>query len=464
MSYSYILPIIFLGIILQGCGGGGGGGGSPSSSSSSSSSTHSTYGYDLPPVIDRQNRALLVVRIEYNDTRFVNSSDIWNRKIFGYKNHQLNHYFSTLSNGLFTLNIAQETDGLKDGIIEITLPSQHPNSTSNGSIHKDLIQALKIADQYIDFSAYDTNEDQKLSANELLFLFVVAGGEKAFYPTTTPSVWAHQHCLSSKDAPKLDAIKVLECDDGKYALIGERHIERSYSKDATIGIIAHELSHAAFNLPDLYSTVSSATSAGIGYFGLMSSGFWGRSSLSDPYGNTPVMMSAYSRVKSGLIKPHIKSESRQADLLLHDTSQTDFNIALLPIDQNEYFLIENRSILGYDAGLFDLQGGYSGGLAIWHIDQKIIQSQQASNSVNNNPAHKGVDLEEADIRRLDLDSTFKGSGKNLYYRGNIDTFSPQSTPSSDRYSGAPSGIYVDNISSYSQTMRLRVTNPNKVPQ
>ena len=53
-----------------------------------------------------------------------------------------------------------------------------------------------------------------------------------------------------------------------YSQFGELHgFSAGISWDATIGVMAHELGHAYFDLPDLYDTTEA--SSGIGAFGLM---------------------------------------------------------------------------------------------------------------------------------------------------------------------------------------------------
>ncbi len=390
--------------------------------------------------------------LEYSDVLFVNSKSVWQDRIFGNNFHQLNHYFKTVSQGRFSL---KEVDTIK-----IKLNKNHPNSGSGTTIHQDLRDALIGIDSLIDFSAYDKNSDKKIDTDELLILYVVAGKEDAFLPTTDPSVWAHQSCLYHGLEPILDAVELLQCGYGKYALFGERHSDGSYNKDATIGIIAHELSHAALDLPDLYDT--SGNSAGIGYFGLMGGGFWGRSSHTDSFGNTPVMMSAWSRAVSGFVPIEVAQEVDQKSLLLHSTSMDEFNVTLLPINQSEYFLVENRATDGYDAGLRDVSG-YSGGVAIWHIDESVIERSSRTNRVNYDKNKKGVDLEEAASPVLDADDTARGDGRNLFYKSNKDSFSPHSTPSSNNQDGSRSDIYVTDISAISNSMSLVATNPNKAP-
>ncbi|NIN34446.1 MAG: hypothetical protein GTO60_04870, partial [Gammaproteobacteria bacterium] len=82
---------------------------------------------------------------------------------------------------------------------------------------------------------------------------------------------------------------------GGYAQFGEIHSDHQ----ATMGIMVHELGHLIFSLPDLYDTDGS--SEGIGGFGVMAAGSWGKASTDTYSGQTPVLPCAWSRYNLGWI-------------------------------------------------------------------------------------------------------------------------------------------------------------------
>ena len=121
--------------------------------------------------------------------------------------------------------------------------------------------------------------------------------------------------------------------------------------DATIGVIAHELGHAYFGLPDLYDT--SNTGAGIGAFGLMGTGTWGYKSTSEKAGETPVHFSAWSKENLNICTPQTVSSGTDNYTLA--TNATTCGIYKIPTSTTgEYFLIENRGPAGYDRGFIGL--------------------------------------------------------------------------------------------------------------
>jgi M6 family metalloprotease-like protein len=440
-----IFYLLLLLLLTQGCGSG--------SSSSAPVVVEDDPVVNPSPVIT-EKRPTLLIRVAYNNIDFQNSDALWSSKIFGFEDHQLNSYYNEISYENFNFEPVTEDQGsVNDGVITVTLNKNHPDSGADSVIHRDLYDALTLADTYIDFSQYDTNRNSAISPDELLLVFIIAGNEDAHSGSNAAlGVWAHQSCTTMINAPVLDKTTLMGCaSGGNYAMFGERH----GNNDATIGIIAHELGHAAFDLPDLYDT--SERSAGIGYFALMSSGMWGHDGLSDLAGNTPVHMCAWSKTKLNWVEPELFTEASNKPIALHESASESFNIIKLPINTHEYFLLENRNNSGYDRGLEAIAYYFNGGLAIWHIDETIIASHLATNTVNYDRAHKGVDLEEAARAVLDYDVAAYGEKENLYYQSNVDAFTPYTAPSSSAYDGSNSGIYVENISEYGALMSATLT-------
>jgi M6 family metalloprotease-like protein len=404
------------------------------------------------------SRPMLVIRLEYDTISFENNETVWSEKIFGDQFHQLNDYYREISNGLFTFSPVSETEDVEnDGVVTVHLFKEHPDSGYSSIIHSDLRDAIIQADATVNFADYDTNGDGLITPDEMLIVFIVAGYEQAFDDTLDPGVWAHQSCVLSDNIPEVDGVKLMGCAfGGNYALFGERHGDH----DATIGIIAHELGHAAFRLLDLYPTDPSVTSSGIGYFGLMGAGNWARADGSEYFGNTPVHMCAWSKIHSGWLEPQIENNVTNQTVTLAESASADYNVVKVAINADEYFLLENRNNNGYDRGLFSLNGIFDGGMAIWHVDESVIAAKSLSNTVNNDETHKGVDMEEAAEANLDNFKFYPGHEKNLYYAGNVDTFSPDTDPNTDSYASGETGIIIDNITERGVVMSADITNPN----
>ncbi len=395
---------------------------------------------------------LLVVQVDFTDYSISASETLWNQQLFGNSQGQLNHYFLETSQNSFSLTPAAESyNNVNDGIIKVSLPIAHPNPAGGvGNFQSDIAHpALTAADTYIDFSAYDSNANGRIDRDELQVMFLTAGGEQA--TGLRPGYWAHMSCI---DGESFDGIEVMQCNNGSYTVFGERHFSfGSDGSDASIGIMAHELGHGIFYLPDLYDI--DGTSSGIGGFGLMGSGSWGYKPSELP-GETPVPMSAWSKHQSSFLIEST-TEISNNNIPINATGTPAYKaIKVKTANASEYFLIENRSSSGYDAGLYvlddiPLNGSFGGGVTIWHIDE--------TRSVNSNETRKLVDLVEADGFYLDAADNY-GKTTNLFYAGNsaaayTGELTPTSTPSTtDLYSGANTGISIANISAPGSIMYL----------
>jgi len=406
-----LIPILFALLLLQGCGE------TPSSGEKANPA----------PLVTQKSRPLLVVQISYNDIQITDSDpSVWADKIFGYQEGQLNHFYAKNSQNQFSFLPAKEHDGvLNDGLMQVKLDKNHPNPGNNFTLlHPDFVQALTNLDEKIDFSLYDLDGNKAISSKELLIVFIVAGNEEAYGPSTLPGVFAHQYCTTGTNVAKLDGVSIMGCSgNGNYAVFGERHDDNR--RNATIGIIAHELGHAAFGLPDLYDTTPSSLpdSAGIGYFGLMSAGMWGTASNFQPEGSSPAHMCAWSKIQNGWIQPEEIHDASSLHVNLNENSSDNFNVVKIPINDHEYFLLENRNNSGYDRGLFALDGLFNGGMALWRVNESVIQSRLATNTVNADKNNKGLDLVEANHPTLDISAYEHGHEKNLFYTSNKNAYS-----------------------------------------
>jgi M6 family metalloprotease-like protein len=396
-------------------------------------------------------RALLIVRVGFNDIALQESDDTtFATRIFSNTIGTVNHYFLKNSQNKFEYIPVQESSGISnDGIVTINISQNHPNIAGGNLffVQPLLSTILTSINSTINFAQYDNDKSGSISYEELQIMFVFAGFETSYGGGNSPSIWAHQSSMNSADAPTLDGVRLMAgIDDGVYALFGERHDDHL----ATIGIIAHELSHSTFKLPDLYDTDGS--SAGIGAFGLMGGGSWGQKSFFEQPGSTPVQMSAWSKIQMNWIDVDSVS-STTLGYTLADNDQEDYHILKLPTAiSNEYFLVENRGTSGYDKGLqFLLSGGYQGGLLIWHIDDNINGF-----SVNDDENHKKVDVEEANDTLLDSSQSNYGHANAFFFESNSDSFTDTTFPNSKLYDETSSGITIENISSISSTMNLDI--------
>jgi len=365
---------------------------------------------------------MLVVLVNYKNIGIKYNETEWSERIFGTLPYQLNHYYRQASASQFTFTPIKESGGIvNDGVVSVTFEKNHPNLDVNDPefttlLYPDFKEILEKLDTKVDFSEYDTDKNGALSNKELIITFILAGYEDAYEGYHVKNgVWGHQNCMEDdNDIATLDNIELLSCaKSATFSIFGETH-DKKNSYQASIGIIAHELGHATFNLPDLYNTANSEK-GGIGLFGIMGAGTWTTSDSSQTAGTSPTHFCAWSKIHNGWTTP---LEPHNTQVNLYETTSLNYNIVKIPINDTSYYLLENRNNSGYDKGLRELSGTFDGGIAIWKIDEsKMTEQNFLENTVNNDNQNKGVDLVEASDSTIDS----KGSGGDedaLYYMGN----------------------------------------------
>ena len=431
---------------------------------------------------------LLLVRVQYNNACFSSDETTWANKMFGTSDGQMNHYLAETTYSKYQFTPASETSGCSnDGVITVDIPENHPNTQKNSwSCHAS--KAITEVDSYVNFAAYDTDSNDNLSVSELQVIFMVAGGESASNINTPGGVWGMATSLYcdadgdgsvraeegerwlTKDNVNLLGINSSSYGQNGYSQFGERQGRSSSDTwDATIGIMAHELGHAYFLLPDLYDTRLSPINSGIGAFGLMGSGVWGRKSSSEKSGATPVHLSAWSKENISACVPQTVDNGTN-NITLPAVYKNIDNASSCGIykattsTSGEYFLFENRSSGGYDQGFngllldnsssYGVWSSYSGGAAIWHIKDILITCSDNNTCETQSP--KLVDLEEANYGDLDNRSSI-GRTTHLFYSGNNSTFDNSSTPNSKLYDNSSSGISATSISAAGDNMTLTIS-------
>jgi hypothetical protein len=164
-------------------------------------------------------------------------------------------------------------------------------------------------------------------------------------------------------------------------LIWEGSTQKATNFHYAVGVMAHEYGHA-LGLPDLYDTSFLSSSdqsiaddgAGIGRWGLMGRGSLGWDGILSPF-------CAWSLAQLGWVDV-IEISGDTLGVAIEEIGAGG-KVYKVPIDDDEYFLLEHRKASGraYDRDM------PADGLLIWHIDER---------GDNGNEHHKRVDLECAD--------------------------------------------------------------------
>ncbi len=297
------------------------------------------------------------------------------------------------------------------------------------------------ADPDIDFSRY-AGPDRMVDG-----LLIVHAGPGAEETRSSRDIWSHKWQLSD-DA--FGSPGIITTQDGvsmdAYTVQPERF---SNGKLITIGVFCHEYGHI-LGMPDLYDTDYST--AGLGMFCLMAAGSWARANESDQPGSSPVHPCVWNKYLVGWTKPE-SLEPGQTDSISSAPipaaamSAASYRILNNPAGpdwqfgrpgRGEYFLVENRQQLGFDAGL------PGSGLLILHVDESRL---------SNDDEHCPL----VGILRADHSSGFAlprddlGSDAHLWKSSDSGVHA-RSVPTTAFYDGVPTGVAIHRISNTALTM------------
>jgi M6 family metalloprotease-like protein len=270
------------------------------------------------------------------------------------------------------------------------------------------------------------------------------------------------------------------------------------------GVIAHEFGHI-LGLPDLYNTRTGFPM--VGWFSIMDSGHNIGAILVDPdstevevFGALPSSFDAWCRMQlfgnadpdavnrpgNGFLIPRIATVEESLHTSL-GAVLLDHRLIRVPIHDSEYYLVENRE-LEYDGNGFpiiqadpvtgvilgpiadstianpDGRLEYdallpSGGLLIWHIDDRVLYQDLVDPfGVNTNINRRGIKLVEADGIEDQGRRNF-GTPWDPFYAGNNPFFGPYSLPATTTNDGQFSRIEIGTTSPPAVAMDVTVRRP-----
>ena len=444
-----------------------------------------------------------------------------NKLYFESQIEAVDNYFRDVSYGKFGLDIDQSTVYPSGTSESYSLPNKM--NYYNPYVENDLQEkrltelfrdALEIADSLdnIDFSSYD-----------LVLVFHAGIGQDFSLPfldptpEDLPSTFIDQKMIEehlgvsslnfngseiSKGIllPETQNHLLFEVSESMFSDASEP-CEYQYALTGTFALMIG----FSIGLPPMWNIETG--NSGIGIFGLMDQG------SNNGRGVIPSPPNAWSRIYSGW-------ETATNSIFFENIflpTRSENNIIKVPINDSEYFLIENRSnrvrngmsldsirvlmvenntyppyieVLQDSIGLTKSSNGVitsvpnydiglpASGLLIWHIDENIITENINNYSINNDLENLGVNLEEADgAQDLGYSSIFpfndpsSGYFGDLWFKGNsqyelanptmkgmLPEFGHSTFPSTESNSGSKSFIVIENISSAMDTMNFNIIN------
>lgn len=437
---------------------------------------------------------LLVVRVAFTDRDFRAPYD---SLYFANEFRHLNEYFEGASQHHFTI------DGdIYPEVVTLARTERYygEDGVWDERVVEILMEIVEATDVFVDYAAYDAfavihpwagqETDFNGDSPEQLWSGFVDPGEMAEILADT---------LGTPGVPTNDTIG----GDTVYVdnlMVWPEDASQDGMTFGSLGIYAYQVGLRIGMIP-LFDTTPSGypDSQGIGAFGLMGYGLYNAA------GFIPAFPCAFHRYLMGWMEPVEVTEEGTIRITDINTGEWgDTTLVRVPISATEYFLIANRvhdadfdgafdftdvggddpipenedtlrgaefdffltSSTNIDEYVEDPGGGTvrrvitGSGLMVWHIDESIIVRRlESGGRPQDDPARKGVDLEEADgIQDLDRPGgkyAF-GSHYDSFREGYNVRFGIDTAPSSANNAGVGTGIVLDDISAPAPVMTFAV--------
>ena len=368
------------------------------------------------------------------------------------KESSLADYFYELSCGKIKyvpakIDTKAEGWSANDGIIPITVNSQHPSAykiTSPATYKmycaKMVDKAVDIANQYVDFSKFDENKDGEISAGELRIVVINAGCDETASAGETLSDELHftsKQALYKRDF-EYDNVKIRSGSDYNMVAFAEYSTP---GKIMTVGQLVHGFAQT-LGAADIGNNGEDEDGKSDPVEGWPLA--YKLSLLCDGYkldnGKTPSYADPYARIKMGFTYQTLVKED--GEYTLYSTKSGKYNVLCIPTpDSDEYFLVELRRNEGYDK--FASTGTSGGGVMVWHIDEGINKTRYSDGYSCTSIAVGGEKHDPGIVPLVRTgwnktgDSLTKVSADDLYYY--ISSDASTSVFDSSKFSGAASG-------------------------
>ena len=340
--------------------------------------------------------------------------------------------------------------------------------------------AVELADQDLDFSQFDNDGTDGIPGSpddngivDAVFVVHAGPGGEETAPVSDDIIshkWNLQGSYVSNDGIPTE-VNEYTTEPEKWAGLAPYTLPNELM---SIGVFCHEFGHL-LGLPDLYDTRNDpAASEGVGEWDLMGSGNYNHLA-GETLGTSPAHMSAWCKHRLGWVtQSNVAVDATGVTIAPVESGGSVYRLWTDGGASNEYFLIENRQPIGFDAGLvrrsIEIDGEPSHGLVIYHVDDALAGLDEP----NNDPAHKLLDVVEAggaesvvgvqnlDVRRNAVVSQ-SACGMAVNVTGNRgdrrdpwpgalsrSDFNANSCPSSATYCGSPSQVAVRSIEEIGQ--------------
>ncbi len=237
-------------------------------------------------------------------------------------------YFKAQSGGLFELDFDVV------GPVQMSQPYSYYGRNDDANAPVMVHDACVAVDSLVNFADYDWDGDGE--AEEVFVLY--AGYGEADNTDQSSLIWPHMYALSGLTYYARNPLTL----DG--TLIDVYACSNELNSDDTvngIGTFCHEFSHC-LGFPDLYDTGSYGTAFGMGSWSLFDYGCY------NDDGYVPAGYTGYEKLCAGWMTPvELTADTTITDLSAVSEGGQSY-ILPHPSEENEFLVIDNRQLSGYD--------------------------------------------------------------------------------------------------------------------
>ena len=214
-----------------------------------------------------------------------------------------------------------------------------------------VVEACELVKDQVDFTLYDWNGDGYC---EQVFVLYAGQGQSDSYDVNT--IWPHEyelHSVTDGDGVHIygDGHRIGDAIIDTYACSNEL---TSADGPSGIGTFCHEFSHC-MGLPDLYD-VDYHGYYGMGLWDLMANGVYNGAAF------CPAAYTSYERMVCGWLEPVELQRDTVVSAMRPLADDGEAYIIYNQGNTNEYYLLENRQLTGWDSAL------PAAGLLVLHVD------------------------------------------------------------------------------------------------
>lgn len=369
----------------------------------------------------------LVILVQFSDVKFASTDPLATYKRFfneeSYHDYgnagSVRDYFLKQSYGQLEINFDVVGPYTTGG----SLASYGAPEGNNHDVNPTamVMEAIDQAAKEVDFSNYDWDNDGEVDQ-----IFLICAGYSQAEGADPDYIWPHEWTLSAQGIQRNYNGKKLNTYGVSTELWGNGKTTNQEKEIDGIGTACHEFSHC-LGLPDFYDTQYN------GGFGLSSWSVMDYGGYLDG-GHTPAGYTSYERMFAGWFEPTELKEMTTISNMKPLATTPEAYILYNEGNKNEFYLLENRQPIDFDAKL------YGHGMLVLHVN--YIQGTWGSNSVNTDPKHQGLTIIPADGELSSSITSLRGDpfpGS----RGNT-ALTSYTTPASTLYNANVDGGYLMN--------------------